>query len=147
MKPHPFSFTVVALAATACLASPGMAQSDWRLVYANDAAGDAMAGSKTVLIDHVRSGRPVRVGWAGQTVEHVDDASFLTIFEGEVYAQVEAIPAQSPNAERDAIRFRGGDMEWQAMFSTTGTMESLATGSDPQAFPMAVRWYVLAPQS
>ena len=70
----------------------------WRMVYANDAQGAAVAGSKDALVEAVRAGSPVRVYFGGGRVEHVADVQFLTIFDGEVFAQLTPIEGPAPGA-------------------------------------------------
>ena len=100
-----------------------------QLVYANDAEGNAVEGSKDELIESIREGKPVRVYWRGGRVEHVVDSNFLTIFGGEVFAQASTIRGQRPRTEPVRIELAEEGAEWTGLFSTTG------------GFP--VRWYTL----
>ncbi|MEM7483913.1 MAG: hypothetical protein AAF348_01775 [Bacteroidota bacterium] len=96
--------------------------SGWQKVYQNDKNGQALFGDKSKLIDAVRLGYPVRIGWGGTRVEHVTDASFLTIFQGEeVFAQIRPIIGQEPRIDNDSlkIRFRK-ENQWVKMAGTNG---------------------------
>ncbi len=92
----------------------------WRLIYSHDENGAALEGSKDVLADAVRAGKPVRVYWSGRYVEHATDSFFLTIIGGEVFAQVESIRAQRPTEEPPSIELMDEDQRWAAIFSTNG---------------------------
>ncbi len=90
----------------------------WELAYSHDESGQAISGSKQALIDAVRNGHAVRIYWSGRTVEHLADSFFLTILDGEVFAQIEAIQGQNPSLDPPSIEFR--DNLWRAIFSTNG---------------------------
>ena len=91
----------------------------WRLVYAVDSTGARLSGDKAVLLAAVRSGQPIRVGWGvawklpdgtAGGVEHVAEAAFLTIHQGEVFAQMPPMLGQTPKA-------RAGCVGWSAQSS------------------------------
>lgn len=73
MKKHMSQITALAIGAAAAtsIAAVQDKEPSWELVYANDAEGNALEGSKQELIETVRSGRPIRVYWSGGRVEHV----------------------------------------------------------------------------
>ncbi|MEL6371605.1 MAG: hypothetical protein AAFY84_01200 [Pseudomonadota bacterium] len=119
-----------------------IAISGWELVYANDAEGNEVEGNKDDLIRAVRDGQPVRVYFGGGRVEHVADAQFLTVFEGEVFAQIEAIDAQRPMTEPARIEFRDPGQEWRAITGTNGTWTTRMDGADPRQARAAFRWFV-----
>ena len=79
----------------------------WQKVFQNDASGAVVFGDKSKLIEAVRLGYPIRIGWGGMRVEHVAVADFLTIFEGEeVFAQINTIIGQAPAIENDSLKIR-----------------------------------------
>ena len=105
-------------------------------------------------MDAVRLGYPVRIGWGSNRVEHVADADFLTIFEGEeVFAQIKSIIGQAPRIDGDSlkIRFRTQN-HWTKIAGTNGYSTAIMTdyfkdsllggGKDQYA---ATSWYVLYP--
>ncbi len=109
-------------------------QQEWRLVYHNDAEGNALYGSKETLMDAVRKGLPVRIGFGfrssrdtTRSVEHVADAKFLTIMDnGEVFAQIDPIIGQRPVRDGDTlkIRFRNSN-KWVKIAGTNGYSTAL----------------------
>ena len=135
--------------------SPNNPAHGWQLVFQNDESGEATFGDKSKLIDAVRSGYPVRIGWGGNRVEHVADAEFLTIFEGEVFAQINAIVGQAPRIDGDSIKIRFRTQNhWTKIAGTngysTGLMidyfqDTIAGGGTDRYSPTT--WYVLYPNS
>lgn len=104
-------------------------RSGWQLVYKNDADGKALFGEKEKLLAAVRLGYPVRIGWGSNRIEHVADADFLTIFEGEeVFAQIKPILGQRPAIDGDSLKihFRTNN-NWVKMSGTNGFSTSLMT--------------------
>ena len=133
---------------------PANANAGWQLVYAVDKNGETLAGDKAALKDAVRAGYPVRVGWGVSWtlpngdkggVEHVADAKFLSIYKGEVFAQVDAIVGQRPNPRQAHIAFRS-DSQWVGILDTTGNLHSMMIGSEPGDRNMNTYWYVNRPR-
>lgn len=127
----------------------------WQKVYENNAQGQVVFGDKTTLINAVRLGYPIRIGWGGRRVEHVAEADFLTIFEGEVFGQIRAITGQAPIIDRDTIKIRfRPENHWTKIAGTNGFSTGLMTNyvrdtiaggnTDRRA---ATTWYVLFPDS
>ncbi|MEM7380801.1 MAG: hypothetical protein AAF361_06325 [Bacteroidota bacterium] len=102
---------------------------DWILVYRNDRDGRALYGDKQKLIDAVRNGLPIRIGFGGRgrtdstrSVEHLTEAKFLTIANNrEVFAQVPQILGQLPFLADDTlkIQFRP-ENKWVKICGTNG---------------------------
>ena len=128
-------------------------QGGWQKVYQNDAAGNATFGDKQKLIEAVRLGYPVRIGWGSTRVEHVAPADFLTIFDGEVFGQIKPIIGQAPRIDSDTtkIRFRLQN-HWTKISGTNGYATSFMTnyfqdtlvGGGTDNFN-STTWYVLYP--
>jgi len=91
---------------------------EWQIIYAHDKTGAGTEGSKEALIEAVRKGYPVRIYWAGRTVEHVTDVPFLTILAGEVFGQIHPIKGQKPSTNPPSVELR--ENEWVTIFSTNG---------------------------
>lgn len=157
--------TILLLATTILMglgpvASPSQAQASagpvrsFELVYRHDARGQAVHGSLEDLRRAVRAGLEIRVGWAFRhprqervSVEHVADASFLTVLSGEhVLAQIEPIGAQAPDFNEGRIRFRDGQL-WRMIASTKGEMMSQVSKPDgstdvQEPRPQGFSWFV-----
>lgn len=109
--------------------TPTTSKSGWQLVFKNGADGQVLFGEKEKLLDAVRLGYPIRIGWGSNRIEHVADADFLTIFEGEeVFAQIKPILGQRPAIDGDSLKihFRTNN-HWVKMSGTNGFSTSLMT--------------------
>ncbi|MEM9384851.1 MAG: hypothetical protein AAGA68_07300 [Pseudomonadota bacterium] len=86
-------------------------------------------GDKDAVRDAVTRGEPLRIGWAidfdadgvGELV-HWADASFITAWEGEVFAQVQAIHRQRPVREEARVEMPSPWSEWRGILGTDGTL-------------------------
>lgn len=125
----------------------------WRMVFKNDENGKVLYGEKAELIDAVRLGYPVRIGWGGTSVEHVADGAFLTIYEGEVFAQINTIVGQAPRIDNDSVKIRFRTQNhWTKIAGTNGYSSGFMTdyfkdtivGGGVDRYT-ATTWYVLYP--
>jgi hypothetical protein len=106
------------------------------------------------LIDAVRLGYPIRIGWGGTRVEHVSEADFLTIFEDEVFAQIKTIIGQAPSVKNDSVKIQfriqnhwtkiTGTNGYSTAFMTDYFNDSIAGGNTDRY--TATTWYVLYPE-
>ncbi len=129
----------------------------WILVYRNDDNGKTIFGNKQKLIEAVRKGFPVRIGFGSRrsndstkSVEHVTDAHFLTISNGkEVFAQIKPIIGQRPELENNSldITFRH-NIEWSIIVGTNGFSDRLSVDNQADTIighrtrPTEVSWFV-----
>ena len=93
----------------------------WQSVFHHGPDGDVISGSKAQLIDAVRKGKQIRIYMNLKFVEHSMDANFLSIFEGEVYAQIDPMKGQLPNRKTKLLELR--DNEFNGLYSTNGKYE------------------------
>lgn len=147
------AFAVLTLFLCSCH-TPKASNAGWQKVFQNSAEGKVIFGDKSALLDAVRLGYPIRIGWGSNRVEHVADAEFLTIFEGEeVFAQIETIVGQAPRIDNDSlkIRFRTQN-HWTKIAGTNGYSTGLMTdylhdsiaGGGTDRYTATI-WYVLYP--
>ncbi|OEK06247.1 hypothetical protein [Roseivirga misakiensis] len=104
----------------------------YQVVYEADKEGNRISGSLGELLEYVRNGNLVRVGWElgkkgpGQNViEHWTDAGFITIVKGHVFAQISSIYAQgtsAPSIEIPFVRISDEPDGWVSVIATTGVM-------------------------
>lgn len=116
--------------------------SSWRLVYENDAQGQGVAGSKAALIEAIKRGKPIRVYTAGRRIEHASEARFLSIFQGEVFAQLSAIESQRPQLEPLQITFRQPGQKWRSIVGSNGFVTAYMDGNEPNIRTGRTRWFV-----
>ncbi|WP_350285859.1 hypothetical protein [uncultured Croceitalea sp.] len=147
-------FFLVSLAILICSCSvPNNSNGGWQKVFKNDENGKAIFGNKEQLIDAVRLGYPVRIGWGSSRVEHVANADFLTIFDGEVFGQIKSIVGQAPTNEHGTpkIRFRAennwtkisGTNGYSTAFMTNYLKDTIISGNVDRK--NATTWYVYFP--
>ena len=110
--------------------------------------GKVSAGSKQALIQTVRSGASVRVGWEldferdGKVdLVHWAPAQFLTVFEGEVFAQIPAISKQEPILKTANVRLARSLASWQGLLGSTGFLEGrFSDEAETERLPARVIW-------
>lgn len=134
--------------------------SNWELVYKNNAKGEKIFGDKETLMNAVRRGYPVRIGFGGRrttdtlkSIEHFADAEFLTIVNGkEVFAQINSIYGQRPNLEADTLRIAvKHENMWTLIIGTNGERSTLSRHFDEeqtkesQQGNRSCNWYVNMP--
>ena len=76
-------YLILALRHIASCQIPNKSNAGWQKVFHNDANGNTISGDKSKLLEAIRLGYPIRIGWGSNRVEHVTEADFLTIFEGK----------------------------------------------------------------
>ncbi|WP_422858642.1 hypothetical protein ACOKFD_14940 [Flagellimonas sp. S174] len=127
---------------------------EWQLIFETDKNGQISYGSKDNLIELVRKGYPVRIGWEsmGKTsVEHTIDVRFLTVAnETEVFAMLEPFWAQRPNLKSDTLSIIPIANETHWILSTNGLRSSMMANKvndtvinyEPQLFGYPIKWFV-----
>lgn len=90
------------------VASAGYAteSNDYQLLYHQGSDTKGIEGSIEKLMAAVRDGKQIRLYMNLGFVEHSMDAGFVSIFEGNVYAQIDAIQAQRPNRKTKDIELK-----------------------------------------
>ena len=143
-----FAAILLAIGLASCSANDDNSQKSnstdsWILVYENDREGNAVQGSKEDLIQYVYDGKPVRVVAIGRRIAHSADAQFLSVFEGEVFAQITPINSQRPDVDPPRIFFREPGQKWRAIFGTNGFFTAYMDGSEePNVRTSPAKWYV-----
>jgi len=96
-----------------------------------DFDGKVTQGSIEKLIESIREGNGIRIGWSLDfnndgiaDLEHWIDADFLSILNGHVFNQIEPIYAQSPNSELPQIEIGNSSIKWTAIIGTNGKLIS-----------------------
>lgn len=134
---------------------PAQNQSKWELIYENDSDGKAIQGNLNELMQAIRGGAEIRVGWLHQSpeqpiikVEHLANAKFVTIMSDQtVFAQIDPIIGQTPDFKKQLILLKE-NLEWSFIASSNGLQESmlrnLSSGEvlDHQRRRWGIKWYV-----
>ncbi len=98
----------------------------WQKVFVNNPDGSAAFGDKQELVEAVRAGYSVRIGFGRETFRHYANANFLTVvdgekFKGEVFAQISTIIGQRPTVDNDSLKMKFRTWNhWNKMVGTNG---------------------------
>lgn len=132
--------------------------SAWRHVFSTDQQGKDFAGDRQALLNALRRGSPLRVGWGeadaegNWSVEEFADAEFTNLMGNrDVVAQLVPALIQTDYIDAGKAGFRDPPLMWYGMASTDGRFEAimLEPGSGKVYRKLAQRthfhWYVFAP--
>lgn len=114
----------------------GQNQNAYKVVYEADRNGKVISGSLEELIKYVNNGNPIRVGWSlamqmpnKNVIEmwHWTDANFITVLNGNVFAQVKGIFQQGPSfsvsGKASVVLVSDAPANsWVGIIGTTGVM-------------------------
>ncbi|WP_395376807.1 hypothetical protein [Marinicella sp. W31] len=153
MKKEFISIILLITLISGCATTGSQPQNKWQLIYHHDNAGSAIRGDKQRLVNLIKQGHPVRIHWAlAADFSHIADAGFLTVMNGEVFAQLDGIIRQIPerSESRQTRKRIALDAEeqsrWHAIVSTTGEIRAFQSKSAQlNANRRGLEWYVLAP--
>ncbi|WP_269716928.1 hypothetical protein [Caulobacter sp. NIBR2454] len=117
---------------------------DGKRIATIETDGSFSNGTRQAVLDAVRDGVPLRVGWeVGRPGEppiviHWQDAKFVTLFEGQVYAQVSG-DRQTPQIGKNDIVLSPG--VWASMLDTKGRLVTrLSDRPDPIEQKVRSHW-------
>lgn len=130
----------------------------WRHLYTSDPQGQDAGGSRQHLLDALRRGSPLRVGWGEAdadgkwAVEEFADAEFTNLMNGrDVVAQLDSAMIQTHYTDATKAGLRDPALSWHALASTDGRLEALmvetATGKVTRKLVQRTHfhWYAFAP--
>lgn len=129
----------------------------WSLVYANDENGNKTAGDIKRLIQAIRNGESIRIGWTitfehptlkNLKVEHFADAKFITILSDTVvFTQIDPIVGQEPGFKEKFITLSETE-DWTISASSLGNNDIMymnrKTGEtkDHNPWKCGIKWFV-----
>lgn len=100
-------------------------------------SGEVIEGSKQLLIDEIRKGKSVRIGYqldfnsdGVADFDHWATAEFITILDGEVFTQIRNINIQIPNMKVPQIDIMPNNIMWTAILGTNGLLKNRFVFSD-----------------
>lgn len=101
------------------------------ILLKTDFDGKVTDGSIETLIETIKVGERIRIGWqldfnedSVPDLEHWIDANFLTIINGHVFNQIEPIYAQAPMADIPQVEISNSPMQWTGIIGTNGKLKS-----------------------
>lgn len=131
----------------------------WTPVYKHDKNGKPIGGKKADLLEAIRRGYDIRVGWGFQhprdkskTIEHVVKPNFLGVSGGElVYATLDEHIALKAYLSVQNPEFKDPKVTWSCVLDTQGHFNAVwydrATGKKVKDFPQrhVMTWFVHYP--
>lgn len=104
-------------------------QCNYEIVLETDFDGNVVNGSKEALIEEIRKGKPVRVGWQLDfnkdkvgDFDHWMDAEFITILKDDVFTQIKNINLQVPKMEIPQIDIIPVNTMWTGIIGTNSLL-------------------------
>ncbi len=99
--------------------------------------GERLSGDEASLIRAAEEGAPLRIGWAvdfdddgvGDLV-HWSNAVFISVFEGRVFSQVQAIHRQRPRLGQATIELPDQMDLWHGLISSDGVLQGRLEGEE-----------------
>ena len=138
------ALTACALPATALAAQPEACPG--RHLATIEADGGVSSGTREAVVAAARAGLPLRVGWQigpadKPDLEHWQDARFITIFEGQVFAQIGDIHHQFGKRGKAQVDIGKAYSIWNASIGTDGRMMGrLSNEPEPSEIKLRTHW-------
>lgn len=102
-----------------------------KIVLSTNFDGEVLSGSKDLLIEEIRKGKAVRVGYQLDFDEdkiadfdHWVSAEFITIINDEVFTQIRNINLQIPDVELSKLDIIPANTMWTAILGTDGLLKN-----------------------
>ena len=128
---------------------------DWHVVYQADKNGEQLSGDKAILINAIRSGKDIKIGWGSQgknhTIEHISEPIWLAILdEQEVVARLDPQVGGKVDWEKLNAHYEDTmilNTEWRVIITSKGSFDAVWINRQtneisrrvPQNHPMT--WY------
>ncbi|MGI9545309.1 MAG: hypothetical protein ACR2MX_18745 [Cyclobacteriaceae bacterium] len=146
---------------TASCSQHSEADLDWEIAYKNDKNGSTIEGSKQKLINAIRHGIPIRIGWgtkgANHSIEHISQPIWIAILdEQEVIAHLDPQVLSIINWEELSASYSDSAKlkeEWRVVLTTKGEFDAIwydkETNKQIQRRPQnhAITWFVNRPRT
>ncbi len=129
----------------------------WKVAYRTDIDGKSTDGSPQKVLNALRSGGQIRVGWgfskqhngSDLKIEHAVTPVFITaINERHFVAQLPEHIAQKSYADINQAKFETANVMWRGLLTSQGDFDAIwvdrSTGQEMRRFPQraAVTWFV-----
>ncbi len=128
-----WSSKVVIVFSLLMLGCTGNRSDEFQIVYKNDGEGNALQGSKQLLIDHIRGGSDIKIGWGwkGETrsVEHLSTPIWILVpNESEVIVHLDPQVLSKTDWEELTANYADStllDQEWRVVLNTKGEFDAV----------------------
>lgn len=105
----------------------------WSIAYKNDKSGNVLLGSKEQLINAIRKGASIKIGWGakGQShqIEHIAEPIWIAILnEKEVVAHLEPQVMSGTDWEKLTANYADSALvksEWRVVLTTKGEFDAI----------------------
>ena len=109
---------------------------DWgnyKLVYKNDKDGTTLTGSKEELVQHIRGGADIKIGWGvkgtSHTIEHIANPIWVAVLdESEVVAHLDAQVLSQTDWQNLSANYADSTLlqqEWRVVITTKGEFDAV----------------------
>ncbi len=107
--------------------------SNWLLVYKNDKKGNTVSGNKQNLINAIRKGSSIRIGWGAKgkhhTIEHLSDPIWIAVLdEKEVIAHLDPQVLSAVDWKNLTANYADSTLikkEWRVVLDTKGNFDAI----------------------
>ena len=146
------------ISAIALLFSCQQQHSNYQVVYKSDKEGNTLQGSKAALINSIRGGADIKIGWGSQgkthRIEHLSEPIWIAVLdETEVTAQLDPQVLAKTHWEELTASYADSTLlnqEWRVVITTKGEFDAVWYDSHhgklikriPQNHPMT--WFAKA---
>ena len=106
---------------------------NFKIVYKCDKEGNTLVGSKKELINRIRGGAELKIGWGGKgekhSIEHLSEPIWIAILdESEVIAHLDAQVLSKINWEELSADYADTTLlsqEWRVVITTKGEFDAV----------------------
>lgn len=116
-----------------CTPKTAYTSEKWTIVYKNDKQGNTVMGSKKKLINAIRQGLPIRIGWGSKgktiSIEHISEPIWIAVMnEKEVMAQLDPQVFSKINWDNLTATYADStrlNTEWRVALTTRGDFDAV----------------------
>lgn len=107
--------------------------SGYQVVYKNDKEGNTLLGSKELLINHIRGGAAIKIGWGSKgkthSIEHLSEPIWIAILdELEVIAHLDAQVLSATDWDKLTANYSDSTLlnqEWRVVITSKGEFDAV----------------------
>jgi len=107
--------------------------SNYQIIYKNDKEGNTLLGSKSELINVIRGGGSIKIGWGvkgkNHTIEHLSEPIWLAVLdESEVIAHLDGQILSKVDWENLTANYSDStrlSQEWRVVITTKGEFDAV----------------------
>ena len=111
---------------------------DYQIVYKNDKEGNTLIGSKEALINYIRGGAEIKIGWGTEgkshRIEHLSEPIWIAVLdESEVIAHLNTQVLSTIDWNNLSANYADSTLlnqEWRVVITTKGEFDAVWTDSN-----------------